>query len=111
MGRWIVIGVLAIVVAVGLGAYFGDGDWGGDDDGWRRNNSEVVTTADGQTIVIERDRHFIPFFIFIPFLILGFFWLFGGRRYRGNGWGGGGPDQHWLSEWHRREHGQHDSTN
>jgi hypothetical protein len=110
MGRWIVIGVLAIVVAVGLGAYFGDGDWS-DDDGWRRTNSEVVTTADGQTIVIERDRHFFPFFIFIPILIIGLFWLFGGRRYRGNGWGGGGPDQHWLSEWHRREHGQHDSAN
>lgn len=112
MGRWIVIALLAIVLAVGLGAYFGDGDWG-DGDGWRRNNSEVVTTADGQTIVIEHDRHFFPFFIFIPLLILGFFWAFGSRRYRGGSPGGNGTRQqsfaewqHWLDEWHRRQHDQ-----
>lgn len=112
MGRWIVIAVLAVVVAVGLGAYFGDGDWG-DGDGWRRADSQVVTTTDGQTIVVERNRHFFPFFIFIPLLIFGLFWAFGPWRYWGNGRRGGGPGdqsfgewQRWLDEWHRRQHDQ-----
>ena len=111
MGRWIVIAALAVVVAVGLGAYFRDGDWRNNGPG--HGSSEVVTTASGQTIVIERDRHFFPFFIFVPFLIFGFFWAFGPRRCRDNGTGGSGSRQqsfsewqHWLDEWHRRQHDQ-----
>ena len=112
MGRWIVIGLLAIAVVVGLGAWFGDGDWG-DRDGWRDSNAQAVTTAEGETIVIERDRHFFPFFIFIPFLIFGLFWAFGPWRGRGGDWRRNGPDAlsevEWdrrMTEWHRREHEQ-----
>ena len=109
MGRWIVIGLVAVAVVVGLGFLIGNGHWG-DGDGWRENRTEVVTTAAGETIVIERDRHFFPFFIFIPFLIIGLFWAFGGRRCRGNGWRDDGPGPQWMSDWHRREHEQSNRT-
>jgi hypothetical protein len=106
MGRWIFAGLVAIAVALGVIAYTNDGDWG-DGDGWRRNDTEVVTTAQGETVIIERDRHFVPFFIFIPFLFIGLFWLLAGRRFGGGGgWPGNGRGQDWLNEWHRRQHGQ-----
>jgi hypothetical protein len=111
MGRWVFAGLLAIAIAVGVAAWFGNGDWGDH----RPNHSEVVTTTDGHTIVIEHDRHFFPGFIFIPFLFFGLFWLFGPWRWRGRGDGGrgGGPGQvqyaeweRWLDDWHRRQHDQ-----
>ena len=112
MGRWIFVGLLAIAVAIGISGYFADRNWD-DGPGNGHARSEVVTTADGQTIVIEHDRRvFFPFFIFIPFLFFGLFWLFLPWRWRGNG-GGGGPGQaqyaeweRWLGDWHRRQHDQ-----
>src|SRR6476620_12151021 len=98
VGRWIFVGLLAI--AIGISGYFADRNWdGGPGNGHSR--SEVVTTVDGQTIVIERDRHFFPGFIFIPFLIFGLFWAFGPRRYRANGARGGGPGPIQYAEWER----------
>jgi hypothetical protein len=106
MGRWIFAGLVVIAVALGVIAYTHDGDRG-DGDGWGRNDTEVVTTAQGETVIIERDRHFFPFFIFIPFLFIGLFWLLAGRRFGGGGgWPGNGRGQDWLNEWHRRQHGQ-----
>ena len=104
MGRWIVIGLIALAVVVGLGAAFGgDKDWGPDRD------AQVVTTASGETIVIERDRGpFIFPFLFIPLFVIGLFWFLSGRR-RGDGgppWGGDGEQ---FREWHERQHREMDS--
>ena len=106
MGRWIFAGLVAIAVAIGVAAYVDDDKWDGN-DGWRGNDTEVVTTAQGETVIIERDRHFFPFFIFIPFLIFGLIWLFAGRRFGGGcGWPGNGCGQDWLNNWHRSQHEQ-----
>jgi hypothetical protein len=113
VGRWILVGLLAIAVAIGISTFVAGRDWdNGPGNGHAR--SEVVTTADGQTIVIEHDRRgFFPFFLFIPFLFFGLFWLFGPWRWRGSGGRGGGPGQaqsaeweRWLDDWHRRQHDQ-----
>lgn len=105
MRRWIAIGLIALAVAIGLGAYFGDGDG----PPWRDHKTEVITTTEGQTIVIDRGHDGPPFpFLIIPFLIFGLFW-FGFRRGPGRGdgpWNNGpGPSEAWLRDWHRREHG------
>jgi hypothetical protein len=107
MGRWIFAGLIALAVTIGIVAYRHDGDWS-PDDGWRQGNAQVVTTQDGQTIVVERDRHFSPFFLFFPFFIFGLIWLIGPWRWRNNGWRGPGPGQgsEWMNEWHRRQHEQ-----
>ena len=103
MGKWIVIGVLAIAIAIGIGAYFGDHDG----PPWRDDQAQVITTDSGQTIVVQdRDHGFFPFFL-IPFLFLGFLWFAIGRRFRGGPGYGCGPSQNreeWLRDWHRREH-------
>ena len=99
MTRWLIVGLIALVAVIGLGAYFGDGkDWGPD------REAQVITTDGGETIVIERDRGSFPFpFLFIPFLAIGLFWFLGSRR-RGNGSGPWGSNQDWLRDWHEREH-------
>jgi hypothetical protein len=110
MGRWIFAGLLVVAITVGIVAWFGGADWGAH----RPAQSEVVATPNGQTIVIEHDRRgFFPFFIFIPFLGFGLFWLFGPWRWRGNGGRDGGPGQgqyveweRWLTDWHGRQHDQ-----
>jgi len=99
MGRWLLIGFAALVVAIGIGAYVADDkDWGPD------REAQVVTTQGGETIVIERDRHFFPFpFLIFPLFFIGLFWFLSGRRrWEGGGPGGGNPD--WLRDWHERQH-------
>jgi hypothetical protein len=98
MGRWLVIGFVALVVALGIGAYVADDkDWGPD------REAQVVTTQSGETIVIENDRHFFPFpVLFIPLLFFGLFWFLVGRRRWDGGGPWGGPDR--FREWHEREH-------
>ena len=105
MARWLIVGLIALVAVIGLGAYFGDDkDWGPD------REAQVITTDGGETIVIERDRGPFPFpFLFVPLLLIGLFWFLGGRR-RWDGGGsprGGGPDR--FREWHEREHQEMDS--
>ena len=113
MRYWIVAGVLALIVGVGIaGAIWGDGDWGPHRD-------DVVTrsvAADGtETIVIqEGHRGFFPFGIFLfPLVIFGSVLLFRALAFRGP-WGGNGPwtpggpragnPPGWFEEWHRRAH-------
>ena len=60
MGRWIFAGLIALAVTIGIIAYRHDGDWS-PDDGWRQGNAQVVTTQDGQTIVVERIGISSPF--------------------------------------------------
>ena len=105
MGRWFVIGFIALIVAVGVGAYFGgDKDWGDRD-----RPAQVVTTESGETIVIERDHRFFPFpFLFIPLFFFGLFWFLAGRR-RGDGGGPWGGNGDWMREWHERQHREMDS--
>jgi hypothetical protein len=107
MGRWLVIGFIALVVALGLGAYFSDRDWDRDWDDDRA--AQVITTQSGETIVIERDRHFFPFpFLIFPLLLIGLVWFLASRRrWDGGGPWGGNPD--WMREWHEREHRAMDS--
>ena len=100
MARWLIVGLIAVVAVVGLGAYVGsDKDWGPNRD------AQVITTDGGETIVIERDREPFPFpFLFIPFLAIGLFWFLGSRRRpdgSGPPWGG---NREWLRDWHEREH-------
>lgn len=104
MGRWLVIGLVALVAVIGLGAYFGDDkDWGPD------REAQVITTEGGETIVIERDRGPFPFpFLFIPLFIIGLFLLLGSRRRCEGGppWGGDGER---FREWHERQHREMES--
>jgi hypothetical protein len=105
MGRWLVVGFIALVVALGIGAYVADDqDWGPNRD----RSAQVITTQSGETIVIERDRHFFPFpFLFIPLFFIGLFWFLAGRRRWDGGGPWGGPDR--FREWHEREHQAMDS--
>ena len=59
VGRWIFIGLLAIAVAIGISTFVGDRNWN-DGPGNGHARSEVVTTADGQTIVKPDGRRFPP---------------------------------------------------
>lgn len=107
MRRWWIIGVIALVVIAGLGFVFGY-------DGYERHDAtRVVTTANGETVIIDRDGpRFFPFgFFFFPlfwFLVLAAIFTFV-RRGR---WGGPPPpspsaEGHvppWFDEWHRRVH-------
>ena len=112
--RWIVAALFVVTLgAIAAVAIWGpDGDWGARD-----NRAEVVQVVDvqgnavegGNTIVIERDRHFFPFGLFlIPlafFLFFGLFrWAFRGPG-SGGPWGPGGDHRaQWLDEWHARQH-------
>jgi hypothetical protein len=87
-----------VVVAINV---FGDGEWD-------RNQTEVVTTQSGETVVITNGGwHGPPFgLLFIPLIIFGLFWAFGGRRGRGcdpHDRNSGDRAQLW-SDWHRAEH-------
>jgi hypothetical protein len=113
MRRWLLAGVVLLVVGIGVaGAIWGDGDWGPD-------RGEVVTrsiAADGtETIVVHEDhRGFFPFGIFLfPLFIFGLVIFFRAIAFRGawgrNGpWMPGGPPAGnapgWFDEWHRRAH-------
>ena len=103
MGKWIVIALLAIAVAVGLGAYFGDHDG----TPWRdEDQAQVITTQGGETIIIQERRHVFPFpFVLFPLLFIGFVWFVIRGRWGNDGPGSGsGQREDWLREWHRREH-------
>lgn len=115
MDRRIVFFGVVVAIAIGLLAIFA---WTGDrHDGWDRTEvSRVVTTTDGETLVIQEGGHrgFFPFFplflVFPLFWILvvgGFFSFFGRRRWGGGPPYGPGPQDRdaWLADWHRRQHG------
>ena len=72
MNKWIPIAVVAIVIAViGLGVV---SDFDGFDRGDRTEVGRVVTTSDGETLVVYEDDHRGGFFPF-GFLIFPLFWI------------------------------------
>ena len=111
MRWWIVIGAVLLFAVVGLGVAYAVGDHD------HHEVARVVTTTDGETLVVRDDdgpRFFPVGFIFFPlfwFLIIGLLFAgFGRRRWGGSGpWGqGSGPGSGgapgWFDEWHRRAH-------
>jgi hypothetical protein len=111
MNKWIPIAVVAIVIAViGLGVV---SDFDGFDRGDRTEVGRVVTTSDGETLVVYEDDHRGGFFPF-GFLIFPLFWILviGGifALFRRSTWRGpgppGGPSDAWLDDWHRRAHAE-----
>jgi hypothetical protein len=103
MRRFFVIAALAVIVAFGFGIAIGSSDVGPG----HHSHSEVVSTANGGTVVIEHDRGFFPFpFLIFPLLFIGFF-LFAGNRRRGFGCGPGefGDREERLKAWHDAAHG------
>lgn len=104
--RWIFVGLFILT----LGTITAIAFWNPDRD-WDRRDRQVevvqVTGAGGNaleseaTIVIDRGGHGFPFgLLLIPlalFLIFGFL--------RGGPWRpSGGGHNHWLDEWHTRQH-------
>ena len=108
MRRFIAVAAIAVIIAFGIGLAAGDHDH----RPWHDNNAQVVTTADGSTVVVERDHGFFPFpFLIIPLLFLAFFFFAGGRRRGWNcGYGPGGDgsgvvsrEEQWR-QWHDSLH-------
>jgi hypothetical protein len=110
MRWWFVIGAVLLLAVVGAGIAYGivDGD--------HREVERVVTTTDGETLVVRDDDgpRFFPFgFLVIPlfwFLVIGLLFAAFGRRRRGGpgpwaqGPSPGGTAPGWFDEWHRRAH-------
>jgi hypothetical protein len=111
MNKWIPIALVAVVIAVvGVVAF---GGFDGYDRGNRTEVGEIVTTADGETLVVYEDDHRGGFFPF-GFLIFPLFWIlvigaiftfFRRSTWRGPG-PPGGPTDAWLDDWHRRAHAE-----
>lgn len=104
--RWIFAGLFLLT----LGAIAAIAFWAPGHDWERRDHRiETVQLVDtegnaiegGATIIVERGRHGFPFgLLLIP---LGLFLIFGFLR--GGPWRPGDRDHnHWLDEWHARQH-------
>ena len=109
MNKWIPVVLVALVIAVfGLALA---ADFDGFDRRDRTEVGQVVTTSDGETLVIYDDRRgFFPFgFLIFPlfwFLVTGAIFAF----FRRGPWRGSGPPDSsrdaWLDDWHRRAHAE-----
>jgi hypothetical protein len=108
VNKWIpIIFGVAILALIGLAivADFDGPDW--DDD---TQVDRVVTTENGETLIIHDDddhRGFFPFFLIFPFFwffVIGtLFWIFRRGPWRGYGPPPGAREA-WLEDWHRQAH-------
>jgi hypothetical protein len=110
--RWVIAGLVVVLVAVGVTAAVNwDDDWDRHDEGVTR----IVAEDGTETIVVREGRPgFFPFGIFLfPLLLFFAFMAVRAFAWRGNGGGNGpwmrsgaptGEPPSWFQEWHRRTH-------